>query len=420
LLHHRLVFFKRINNTMTTRLITIVVLLLSIIGQSVFAEKETTPLSSIPGRHFNMSYLGNALTITTTTPVWFYQFAGIKSLTAGFNFLNCTSDNGLCLFSVSDTVIATATLRGPATQPQFKLCLNGLGNTYSCESFNMGDRFAYVVNQGGVDSIFLCPMNFTNGLFGACTNSNATNLPLDPYSITLNRAGTIAYVGSGRNGDPSLSLCPINSDGTLTTCSTSTGNNTFDGPSSIALNNAGSIAYVANSSGGNVSVCPINTNGSFGICNTTANEIPLPVALVLNSAGSIAYVTDTLFNTIFLCPINANGSFGACSATAVGFNSPSGLVLKNTGSIAYVTNRGDNTVSLCPINADGSFGTCTTTGNGFDRPVGIALNNTGSIAYVTNRGDNTVSLCPINADGSFGTCAPAGDGFDSPIGVALF
>jgi DNA-binding beta-propeller fold protein YncE len=366
---------------MIYRLLTTLALILSLNSHTLFAENGTTPPPSLSGRFFNLSYIGNELSFTTATPAWFYQFAGISSLTSGFNFLNCTpSDNGFCLFSVSDTLSGTATLRGPAVQPTFKLCLNGVGNTYSCESLNMAERFAYVTNLINANGISLCPINSTSGAFGTCTAQNPANLPaIELGFIAINPAGTIAYVGNNTMNSTTISLCPINMDGTLGACTTSNGSGTFNGPFAIAFNNAGSIAYVTNTTGNTVSVCPVNANGSFGTCSMSngSGTFNGPVAIALNNAGSIAYVTNLSGNTVSVCPVNANGSLGTCS-TSNGNNTfqvPEGIALNNAGSFAYVVNLGDSTVSLCPVNIDGSFGTCSTSNgnNTFQSPAGIAL-----------------------------------------------
>ena len=251
---------------MIKRMIGAVLLLLSIMVQAAFSADEITQLPPITGSLFTFSYLGNSLILRTVTPAWFYQFAGIKSTTSGFNFSNCSySDNGFCLFPVSDIAPRTFTLSGPAIQPEFTLCLNGLGRTYSCQKLKMGKRFAFVTNAGN-NTVSLCPINSSNGTFGNCTASAVVFN--QPTGITLNSAGTLAYVG---NTDPSattVSLCPIHADGTFGTCVNPGG--TFERPSGIILNSSGTFAYVPNFGGTTVSICPINSDGTFGTCTASA------------------------------------------------------------------------------------------------------------------------------------------------------
>ena len=110
-------------------------LMLSIVWlQPTFAKNDA--LSS-PGPLFNVTASGTTLTIRST-PNWFYQFAGLKILTSGYTPSNCTpSDNGYCLFPVSNTGPRTIPLSGPLGTINLKLCLNGVGGTFNCESYSV-------------------------------------------------------------------------------------------------------------------------------------------------------------------------------------------------------------------------------------------------------------------------------------------
>lgn len=388
------------------------------------------------GRLFSLSWSGNNLSINTTKPGKYYQFAGIKSVTSGFSFSNCTpNENGYCIFSASDTITASPILAGPAIQPALTLCLDGEGDTYSCERNQLATRFAYVSNFGNA-TVLLCPIN-SNGTFGACGSSGNTGTAFSqPYQIAINNAGTIAYVVSRTGAQANkVFVCPINSNGIFGNCVNS-GNSglPFNQPSGIVLNGLETLAYVTNQLPGNfVSICPINTDGLFGACRDSGNTgIPFsrPNGIVLNSTGTIAYVANINNSTVSKCPINTDGNFGSCTDsgnTGVVFNQPDGLALNSAGTIAYVANIEGDTVSKCPINAGGSFGACVDSGAGivFNGPFGIALNSTGTFAYVANSltGNNTVSKCPINADGSFGACVSSGNSgtaFNRPIWITLF
>ena len=394
-------------------------------------NEKSFKLSS--GQLFNVRTSGNQLTINTTKSGWFYQFAGIKSLTPGFSFSNCTLNiNGFCLFSVSDTVAASPLLDGPAVQPELKVCLNGIGNTYSCERVTLGARFIYVVNVLTSNGVSLCAIN-PGGQLGSCT-ANPNNLFNVPFAIALNSKGTFVYL-TNTTGN-SVSICPINNNGTLGTCFDSGG--TFDSPQGIALNPANSLAYVTNTPNNSVTICPINTNGTFGTCfdsGRTGVTLNAPQGITLNHSGSLAYVTNSGGTAVRVCPINSNGTFGACfdsGRTGATFNKPSSIVLNASGLLAYVTNSGTNlvpgtTVTICPINADGTFGDCFDsgrTGATFSRPMGIALNTAGALAYVTNYGANatgtTATICPINSNGTFGDCLDSGATFNAPGGIVLF
>ena len=109
--------------------------------------------SAAAGRLFHVTPLGEStICIKTTTPDWFYQFAGIKVITPGYTIQSftdteglgfghpspreqCTvSDNGYCLFSTNDKQAIPIVVTGAPGAVEFTLCLNGVGATYSCEN----------------------------------------------------------------------------------------------------------------------------------------------------------------------------------------------------------------------------------------------------------------------------------------------
>lgn len=117
----------------------IIALTATVVSQSAFAGEET--LNPPSGRLFNVTTTDNNLTINTTKPGWFYQFAGIKLIAPGPGyslFGTIPSANGFSLFPVSDTQPANFIISEPASGPtqdvNFNLCLNGIGKTCSCET----------------------------------------------------------------------------------------------------------------------------------------------------------------------------------------------------------------------------------------------------------------------------------------------
>jgi hypothetical protein len=381
---------------------------------------------------FSLTATGNILSIKPTIPGAFYQFAGINNITPGFTLSNCIyidSDNGYCMFSASDTVPATPSILGPAIQPEFNVCLNGRGKTYSCERAKIGYRFAYITNyvNNRNPTISLCPIN-PDGTFGSCKSSGNTGISFsNPYQIALNNLGTSAYITN--SGDGTVLLCPININGTFGNCTDSGAGNIFGGTSGIVLNRLGTIAYVTNplTNGGNVFKCPISPNGTFGACIDSGNmgiNFNTPNGIALNNNGTVAYIANANNNANFVskCPINADGSFGVCIDSGAIFSGPLGVVLNSAGTIAYVTNGSNNTVSKCQINAFGGFSSCTDSGAGsiFNQPFGISLNASGTTAYIANGESTNVSTCTINVDGSFKSCTNAANEFNEPLYITMF
>lgn len=77
----------------------------------------------------------NVLSLKTTIPNKHYPNAGIHLKNARYSIDGSTlsSGNGYFLFSVSDIQTATFQIEGPEGNLAFIVCLNGTGNTYSCE-----------------------------------------------------------------------------------------------------------------------------------------------------------------------------------------------------------------------------------------------------------------------------------------------
>ena len=257
-------------------------------------------------------------------------------------------------------------------------------------ALNATGNSAYVSNYSS-NSVSKCTVNF-DGSFGSCTDSGSSGEPFNgPMGMVLNKTGQIAYVAN--NPGNSISKCSINANGTWGACVDSgNSGEAFSGPTGITLNQAGDLAYVTNHNSNIVIICPIHPDGSFGICNnsgcpvitfngrlgiclSSGSSFSGPNGVTLNSAGNMAYVTNYGNGNIDLCPIQPDGSFGTCS-TMLSLSGPVGIVLNNTGTLAYITNYNDSLVEKCSVNLDGTFGVCDDSGNAgvsFNNPFFIAL-----------------------------------------------
>lgn len=256
-------------------------------------------------------------------------------------------------------------------------------------------------------------------------NVGLTSITASSGAITSNTANlavvAFIYVTNEVAGNNTVTYCPVNADGSLGLCLI-TGNGLIQ-PAFIALNNTNTIAYVANSSAGSISLCPINEDGSFGTCSPTGTIFAPPMfGLALNPANTFAYLSEYNIGTVRKCTINADGTFGVCSLAAPGFQNPLGIAFNSSGTKAYIANNGiiGASISLCNISGGGTLFGCTLIGNGINGPQGIVLNNTNTFAWITTAG-GTVFYCPVNPDGTFGTCADtnAANLFIDPVGIAL-
>jgi DNA-binding beta-propeller fold protein YncE len=241
-------------------------------------------------------------------------------------------------------------------------------------------------------------------------NGAVCSVPTADNEVKVSSSPHIAFITNYANN--TVSVCNINTDGTFGTC-TQLLDPTFNGPSGVTLNAIGVYVDVANFNTNSVSICPLNSYGNIGPC--TSYQDPTfngPTSIKSNFAIKYVYITNFNNNTVSVCSIMSPGVVGPCTASSQSFASPNTIALNTVGTFAYVTNNANNTVSACPINSNGTFGTCVATNPGgtFHGPTGITINSQGTVAYISNStnvgGNRSVSVCPINADGSLNTCSP--------------
>jgi DNA-binding beta-propeller fold protein YncE len=219
--------------------------------------------------------------------------------------------------------------------------LSSNGNLGACTSFqdptfngptsiksNYAIDYVYVTNYNN-DTVSVCSI-IAPGVVGPCTASSQSFA--SPNTIALNTKGTFAYVTNHAND--TVSVCPINSNGTFATCVASNPGATFHGPTGININPEGTFAYISNSQnvGGNrsLSVCPINPDGSINTCSSYVSSLFNGNnfgKIRVNPAGTLLYVVNQTNNYVTLCSLSSNGSINTCSRLFPNgtFNSPEGI-----------------------------------------------------------------------------------------------
>lgn len=130
-----------------------------------------------------------------------------------------------------------------------------------------GVVYAYIANQ--LTDIAICLVN-ADGSFANCSASG--------QAVTRGTGGlAFAQLGnnlfsymSGLNGNQLLNICSANSS-TLTKCTSSYGAFSFDHPWGIANSTFASTPYlyIANSGNDSLSICPLNNDGSLAKCMTS-------------------------------------------------------------------------------------------------------------------------------------------------------
>ncbi|MFI4957260.1 MAG: hypothetical protein ACHQAX_08650 [Gammaproteobacteria bacterium] len=341
--------------------------------------------------------------------------AGIIVNTPGYTIASlgiaCTQlDNGYCLFEVSSTAPKSISLVNTTTK---------------------SPRFAYVGAgyQPGIfpppsdSAIDQCPIN-SDGSLGACTplggfNSSFVNLFQDPVDIAFNPAGTIAYIAN--YGGSNIIKCNVDAvAGTFSGC-IDAGVVLSDPPQGISLDAAGTHAFIGTWSFNTpVTVCGINSSGDFITpCSSSSASFDYASNVIFNAAGN-AYVGNST-SAILLCDDTLTSCTPTPSSPTV-LDQPLGLAFNPAQTIIYSANGDASLLYKCPVNAvDGTL-TCTVTGGSYNFPAGIAVNAAGTFAYVVDNQNDTVSTCAIDSvtNEISSTCTILSDpNFALPFGITL-
>lgn len=248
------------------------------------------------------------------------------------------------------------------------------------------NKFAYVANNNnysivGQDSVSV--LNLATNMPETIIHHASFN---QPYTVTINAAGTKAYV-TNSNG-ATVTVIDI---ATNTISAVIAG---FDGPSGFVITPNGNTAYVNNYGGpilgsGNgitVRVVDLNTNTIVGSPITVDQA---PAAMAITPDGKFVYVAcyvtgATGSGTVRIIDTATNLVVGP---PITGFSGPFDIVITPDGKYAYVTNFGSNnftpfgtTVSVIDISSNTIVDTITV---GI-QPSGIGITPDGKYAYVTN------------------------------------
>jgi hypothetical protein len=272
--------------------------------------------------------------------------------------------------------------------------------------------YLYVVGQSG--SIARCAASFTDGSLSGCVvvASGFTA----PYGIAL--SGNFAYVSDSSAG--TVSVCPLNNDGTLGPCTIATapGSNPFTSPFGMAVN--GGVLYVLDANGATpVNACTVDPDGTLSNCFTTAWSVPTPfnvadgISIAADANGdTFAYVVDFVGGNLTTCAVATDAELLNCTQSPIGLT-PTGVAAFN-GNLYVGTGNNVNPNLQCPIAPDGSVNVanCVTTALSVNlaRAVGIAFND--GYAYLSGYGGAVggVYVCPVTpGTGNLDTCVLSDD-----------
>ena len=201
--------------------------------------------------------------------------------------------------------------------------------------FNSTGTIIYGADQN--NNIYKCPVS-ASGNVPSCVNQLQINSTTGYVNrITINPTGTKLYVTYGSTtGSPNDSVyqCNVDALGNVSTCV----NAVLDNPNpfanakpiGITLNAAGTIAYITNTPTPNVpgtnyvNKCNISpTTGSLSGCIQFTVPGNYPEGVHLDSTGTRLYVAITLpvvsANSVVICPVDpSTGNLSTCTASGAG------------------------------------------------------------------------------------------------------
>ncbi len=274
-----------------------------------------------------------------------------------------------------------------ASEPNTVVATIPVGNTPAGIAVTPNNLFAYVANNNnsalpGGDTVSV--LNLTYNTLAQTIGDSSFN---EPYTVTINPAGTKAYVTNSNSTTVTII------DLTTNTVTGTIGG--FDGPSGLVITPDGTHAYVNNYGGpegvgsGNgttVRVVDLNTNAIIGSALTVGLA---PAAMAITPDGAYVYVVSYVDGNLGTGTISIiKTSDNSVQLNAItGFSGPFAIAITPNGKYAYVTNFGSNnfspvgtTVSVVDLSSNTIAATITL---GI-QPSGIAITPDGSFAYVSN------------------------------------
>ncbi len=272
-----------------------------------------------------------------------------------------------------------------ATEPNTVIKTIPVGDTPAGIAVTPNNLFAYVANNNN-DSLpngnTVSVINLTFNTLEQTISDSSFN---EPYTVTINAAGTKAYVTNSFG--TTVTIIDIATNTVLGTI------NGLNGPSGFVISSDGNFAYVNNygagggsGTGTTVNVVNLNTNTIVGSPLTVGLA---PAAMAITPDGAYVYVVsyvDGNLGTGTISIINTSDNSVRLNAIT-GFSGPFAIAITPDGKYAYVTNFGSNnfspvgtTVSVVDLSSNTIVATITL---GI-QPSGIAITPDGSFAYVSN------------------------------------
>ncbi len=320
-----------------------------------------------------------------------------------------------------------------ATQPAFQTCtatapsgtMGGADVAVAVSCVN-NKQFALATNwsnSAGGNSISVYEVNETTGAMTAVGSPVPTG-GLVPTSVTVNEAGTLAFVTN--SDDDKISVFSINgTTGALTAVPGSPFAAGGQYPASIVVNKASTAAYVVYEGAAQVSAFTVNpTTGALTPNGSAPLTVPVPAAtgrrtMAIHPAGTFVFVADSVIGNAASFAVNASTgaltAVGAYSTSA----SPTSIAVNAAGTQLLVTTVA-NTVARLSIDASGALALQNTTASGGGGSIAVAFDGASSKALVAHT-DGVIAPFLVTAGTGELTAVPGGNGLSSgtPLAVAV-
>lgn len=284
---------------------------------------------------------------------------------------------------------------------------------------------AYIANKTS-NIISICPLN-NLGELTTCTASTALPSATGALDIVLNNAGNIAYVAANGGSGVFVLVCTIAANKDVSSCSPFS-DVTFDfgNGAGLYINAPNTLLYVTNYDGNSVSICPINTDGSLSACQSSHGDGtfdgPNGRVTVTNNPN-FSFMNNYSVKSASECQFDVGGLFTGCSLQTAGGTIPYhtvGLAVNVPQTHLYFTDSDTSQVTICPSSLSG----CTTVSdstfaiNIISENLFISQNNS---AYIPNGDNNTISICAIMEPGGLlAPCLPFSDAtLSTPMSVYI-
>lgn len=232
------------------------------------------------------------------------------------------------------------------------------------------------------------------------------NVGVTPAGLAVTPDSRYLYVANNNNYGIANEDCVTVVDLATNLPVTTIHDASFDQPYTVTINAAGTKAYVANSAGSTITIIDIATNTVLG----TITGFDGPSGMVITPDGLTAYVNNYggpiagsgFGNTVRVVDLTSDTIVGP--AITVG-QAPAALAITPDGAYVYVANYIDGTPNNGTISIiQTSDNTATVNAlSGLSGPFAIEIMHSGEFAYITNFGSNnffpygtTVSVVSID------------------------